>query len=179
MWSATTQGASLSRPDYGQPHRSCDDPRVPVQLPAHPRMKCEDLHRSSRYPIRTPSTLSLLGLVRHARVEHNPFQRSLQGHRDVPRLSGRRGRRPDRAVADLAGLGMRRRLKGRSRRRARLDGPTDLGAVVPRPRKRRPASATSSSARSMPGIRRGLCECIDGRQAVADARVALRHRHPE
>src|SRR4030095_6833540 len=34
-----------------------------------------------------PSTLSLLGLVRHmARVEHNWFQRSLQGHREAPRL---------------------------------------------------------------------------------------------
>jgi len=34
-----------------------------------------------------PSTLSLLGLIRHmARVEHNWFQRSLQGHRDLPRL---------------------------------------------------------------------------------------------
>ena len=34
-----------------------------------------------------PSTLSLLGLIRHmARVEHNWFQRSLQGHRELPRL---------------------------------------------------------------------------------------------
>jgi uncharacterized damage-inducible protein DinB len=34
-----------------------------------------------------PSTMSLLGLIRHmARVEHNWFQRSLQGHRDLPRL---------------------------------------------------------------------------------------------
>src|SRR5215510_15663438 len=34
-----------------------------------------------------PSTMSLLGLIRHmARVEHNWFQRSLQGHREVPRL---------------------------------------------------------------------------------------------
>ncbi len=34
-----------------------------------------------------PSTMSLLGLIRHmARVEHNWFHRSLQGHRDTPRL---------------------------------------------------------------------------------------------
>jgi uncharacterized damage-inducible protein DinB len=33
-----------------------------------------------------PSTLSLLGLVRHmARVEHNWFERSLKGHPDAPR----------------------------------------------------------------------------------------------
>ena len=33
-----------------------------------------------------PSTMSLLGLVRHmARVEHNWFQRCLQGHHDAPR----------------------------------------------------------------------------------------------
>ena len=34
-----------------------------------------------------PSTMSLLGLVRHmARVEHNWFQRVLRGQRDAPRL---------------------------------------------------------------------------------------------
>ena len=34
-----------------------------------------------------PSTLSLLGLVRHlARVEHTWFHRRLRGHRDAPRL---------------------------------------------------------------------------------------------
>ncbi|GHJ42867.1 hypothetical protein Cs7R123_02090 [Catellatospora sp. TT07R-123] len=34
-----------------------------------------------------PSTMSLLGLVRHmARVEHNWFHRTLQGNREVPRL---------------------------------------------------------------------------------------------
>jgi uncharacterized damage-inducible protein DinB len=52
------------------------------------RMKCEDLS-PEQLATRSvpPSTLSLLGLVRHmARVEHNWFQRSLQGHRDAPRL---------------------------------------------------------------------------------------------
>src|SRR5262245_55118510 len=51
-------------------------------------MKCEDLSpvqlASRSVP---PSTLSLLGLIRHmARVEQNWFQRTLQGHRDEPRL---------------------------------------------------------------------------------------------
>ena len=51
-------------------------------------MKCEDLS-PEQLATRSvpPSTLSLLGLVRHmARVEHNWFQRSLQGRPDVPRL---------------------------------------------------------------------------------------------
>jgi len=51
-------------------------------------MKCEDLS-PEQLATRSvpPSTLSLLGLVRHmARVEHNWFQRTLQGHREVPRL---------------------------------------------------------------------------------------------
>jgi uncharacterized damage-inducible protein DinB len=51
-------------------------------------MKCDDLspeQLATRSVL--PSTMSLLGLVRHmARVEHNWFQRSLQGHRDIPRL---------------------------------------------------------------------------------------------
>jgi len=52
------------------------------------RMKCEGLS-PEQLATRSvpPSTLSLLGLVRHmARVEQNWFQRALQGHRDVPRL---------------------------------------------------------------------------------------------
>lgn len=51
-------------------------------------MKCEDLS-PEQLATRSvpPSTLSLLGLIRHmARVEHNWFQRSLKGHRDLPRL---------------------------------------------------------------------------------------------
>ncbi|MFF5288020.1 DinB family protein [Paractinoplanes globisporus] len=51
-------------------------------------MKCADL-TPEQLATRSvpPSTMSLLGLVRHmARVEHNWFQRSLQGHRDLPRL---------------------------------------------------------------------------------------------
>lgn len=51
-------------------------------------MKCEGLS-PEQLATRSvpPSTMSLLGLLRHmARVEHNWFQRSLQGHRDTPRL---------------------------------------------------------------------------------------------
>jgi uncharacterized damage-inducible protein DinB len=51
-------------------------------------MKCEDLS-PEQLATRSvpPSTMSLLGLIRHmARVEHNWFQRVLQGRRDVPRL---------------------------------------------------------------------------------------------
>ena len=50
-------------------------------------MKCQDLdaEQLARRSV-PPSTLSLLGLVRHlAGVEHSWFQRVLQGH-DVPRL---------------------------------------------------------------------------------------------
>jgi uncharacterized damage-inducible protein DinB len=51
-------------------------------------MKCDDLTpvqlATQSVP---PSTLSLLGLIRHmARVEHNWFQRCLQGKRDEARL---------------------------------------------------------------------------------------------
>ena len=51
-------------------------------------MKCEGL-TPEQLAARSvpPSTLSLLGLIRHmAQVEHNWFQRSLQGHRDAPQL---------------------------------------------------------------------------------------------
>jgi uncharacterized damage-inducible protein DinB len=51
-------------------------------------MKCDGLSpRQLATRSVPPSTLSLLGLIRHmARVEHNWFQRSLQGHRDIPRI---------------------------------------------------------------------------------------------
>jgi uncharacterized damage-inducible protein DinB len=51
-------------------------------------MKCDDL-TPEQLATRSvpPSTMSLLGLIRHmARVEHNWFYRTLQGHRDAPRL---------------------------------------------------------------------------------------------
>jgi uncharacterized damage-inducible protein DinB len=52
-------------------------------------MKCDDLS-PEQLATRSvpPSTLSLLGLIRHmARVEHNWFYRVLQNHLDAPRLS--------------------------------------------------------------------------------------------
>jgi uncharacterized damage-inducible protein DinB len=52
------------------------------------RLKCEDLdaHQLARRSV-PPSTLSLLGLVRHlAQVENHWFQRVLQGRTDGPRL---------------------------------------------------------------------------------------------
>src|SRR4051794_32252700 len=51
-------------------------------------MKCEDLS-PEQLATRSvpPSTMSLLGLIRHmARVEHSWFQRTLQGHGDLPLL---------------------------------------------------------------------------------------------
>jgi uncharacterized damage-inducible protein DinB len=128
-----------------------DDPRVagnPVgelatirQYLSHYRltlgMKCEDLS-PEQLATRSvpPSTLSLLGLVRHmARVEHNWFQRSLQGHRDVARLFWS----PDdhdldfnAAVAAPAGVeeaftAWKAQIAAADKW---LDGLTDLGAVV-------------------------------------------------
>ena len=51
-------------------------------------MKCEDLSLEQLATRSVPpSTMSLLGLVRHmARVEHSWFHRVLQGQREVPRL---------------------------------------------------------------------------------------------
>lgn len=82
--------------------RPGDDPRVqgnPVGEAATIReyltnyrltlgMKCEALSPEQLAERSVPpSTMSLLGLVRHmARVEHHWFQRSLRGQRDVPRL---------------------------------------------------------------------------------------------
>ena len=51
-------------------------------------LKCEDLS-PEQLAARSvpPSAMSLLGLIRHmARVEHNWFHRTLQGHPDEPRL---------------------------------------------------------------------------------------------
>ena len=51
-------------------------------------LKCRDL-TPEQLATRSvpPSTMSLLGLVRHlARVEHNWFYRVLRGHRDTPRI---------------------------------------------------------------------------------------------
>ena len=68
-------------------------------------MKCDGL-TPAQLATRSvpPSTLSLLGLVRHmAKVEHGWFQRTLQGKVDEPRLFWREGERDvdfDEAVGD-------------------------------------------------------------------------------
>ncbi len=70
-------------------------------------MKCEglDAEQLARRSV-PPSTMSLLGLVRHlAKVEHHWFRRVLEGQSDLDRLySGEEGEDPvfDRAVADDA-----------------------------------------------------------------------------
>jgi hypothetical protein len=84
-----------------------------------------------------PSTLSLLGLIRHmAGVEHHWFHRTLQGHLDDPRLY-RSG--PERdvdfdeavgepAVVDEAFTGWKGQIAAAD---AWLDGDIDLAAMVP------------------------------------------------
>ena len=100
-------------------------------------MKCEDL-APEQLAARSvpPSTLSLLGLVRHmARVEHNWFQRSLQGHRDVPRLFWSpadhdldfNGAVADPAVVAEAFAAWKAQIAAADEW---LDGLTDLGAAV-------------------------------------------------
>ena len=70
-------------------------------------MKCDglDADQLARRSV-PPSTMSLLGLVRHlARVEHSWFRRVLQERPELPRLYGREGVRDldfDEAVADPA-----------------------------------------------------------------------------
>ncbi len=132
-----------------------NDPRVPGkpvgELPTireyltHYRltlgMKCEDLS-PEQLATRSvpPSTLSLLGLVRHmARVEHNWFQRSLQGHRELPRLFWSsddddldfNGAAGDPAVVEEAFAEWRAQIAAAD---AWLDGQIDLGATVVTPR---------------------------------------------
>ena len=132
-----------------------DDPRVPGkpvgELPTireyltHYRltlgMKCEDLS-PEQLATRSvpPSTLSLLGLVRHmARVEQNWFQRSLQGHREVPRLFWSpddndldfNGVAADPALVEEAFAAWRAQIAAAD---AWLDGQIDLDATVVAPR---------------------------------------------
>jgi uncharacterized damage-inducible protein DinB len=103
-------------------------------------MKCDDLS-PEQLATRSvpPSTLSLLGLIRHmARVEHNWFQRSLQGHRDVPRLYWSQenhdldfdGAVADPAVVDDAFAAWKAQIGAADQW---LDGLTDLDAMVRTP----------------------------------------------
>jgi uncharacterized damage-inducible protein DinB len=87
-----------------------------------------------------PSTLSLLGLVRHmARVEHNWFWRTLQGHHDTPRLFWSQedhdldfnGAVADPAVVEEAFAVWKAQIAAADQW---VDGLTDLDAVVSTPR---------------------------------------------
>ena len=100
-------------------------------------MKCEDL-TPEQLATRSvpPSTLSLLGLVRHmARVEHTWFYRRLRGHLDAPRLYRTdedpdldfNGAVGDTAVVDDAFASWREQIADADRW---LDELTDLDAMV-------------------------------------------------
>jgi uncharacterized damage-inducible protein DinB len=136
--------------------RPDDDPRTTTGYPVgelptirgyltHYRLtlglKCEDL-TPEQLAARSvpPSTLSLLGLVRHmARVEHNWFERSLRGRRELSRLFWSEedgdldfnGAVPDPAVVDRAFEEWRTQIAAADEW---LDGPVDLDAVVLTPR---------------------------------------------
>ena len=100
-------------------------------------MKCEGLS-PEQLATRSvpPSTLSLLGLIRHmANVEHNWFQRTLQGHPDAPLpywsadnhdldFDGAVG---DPAVVEQAYTAWNAQIAAADQW---LDGVTDLGATV-------------------------------------------------
>ena len=121
-----------------------------------------------------PSTLCLLGLIRHmARVEHNWFQRSLQGHREVPRLFWSpddddldfNGAVADPAVVEEAFAVWQAQIAAADQW---LDGPIDLGAVVGTPRGER-ASVRDILIHLIEEYARHcghadlLRECVDGR----------------
>ena len=100
-------------------------------------MKCDDLS-PQQLATRSvpPSTLSLLGLIRHmARVEHNWFQRSLQGRREVPRLFWSpddddldfNGAAADPGVVEEAFAAWKAQIAAADEW---LDGQIDLGATV-------------------------------------------------
>jgi uncharacterized damage-inducible protein DinB len=103
-------------------------------------LKCEDLS-PEQLAARSvpPSTMSLLGLIRHmARVEHNWFHRTLQGHPGEPRIYWSAenndldfdGAVADPAVVEDAFAGWRAQIAAADQW---LDALTDLGAVVGMP----------------------------------------------
>jgi uncharacterized damage-inducible protein DinB len=138
-------------------------------------MKCEGLSPEQLATKSVPpSTLSLLGLIRHmARVEHNWFQRSLQGRREVPRLFWSpedhdldfNGAVADPAVVDEAFAAWKAQIKAAD---DWLDGPIDLGANVLTPRDEE-ASVRDILIHMIEEYARHcghadlLRECIDGR----------------
>lgn len=100
-------------------------------------MKCEGLNaeQMARRSV-PPSTLSLLGLVRHmAKVEHSWFRRVLQGQTETPRLYSSEGNRdldfngavPDPVVVEDAWQSWRGEV---AHAQAYLDSIADLGATV-------------------------------------------------
>jgi uncharacterized damage-inducible protein DinB len=104
-------------------------------------MKCEGLDASqlARRSV-PPSTMSLLGLVRHlARVEHNWFRRVLGGQRDIDRIFWSaedddldfNGAVPDPVVVEEAWAAWRREVAFAD---AYLDVEHDLGEHVALPR---------------------------------------------
>jgi hypothetical protein len=109
--------------------------------------KCEDLD-AEQLAMRSvpPSTLSLLGLVRHlARVEHSWFRRVMGNQLELPRLYRTdddpdldfNGAIADQSVVDDAWESWRREV-AHAERAARGAGAPDRG-VRPPPRPRRPA----------------------------------------
>jgi uncharacterized damage-inducible protein DinB len=139
------------------------------------RMKCEGLS-PQQLATRSvpPSTLSLLGLVRHmARVEHNWFWRSLQGHHEASRLFWSpedddldfNAVVPEQAVVEEAFAAWRAQIADAD---AWLDGLTDLDATVTTPRGE-PVSVRDVLIHMIEEYARHcghadlLRECIDGR----------------
>jgi uncharacterized damage-inducible protein DinB len=122
-----------------------------------------------------PSTLSLLGLIRHmARVEHNWFQRSLQGRRELPRLFWSADDHDldfnlatgDAATVEEAFAVWREQIAAAD---AWLDGPVDLDAMVQLPRGDERATVRDILIHMIEEYARHcghadlLRECIDGR----------------
>lgn len=140
-------------------------------------LKCEDL-TAEQLATRSvpPSTMSLLGLVRHmARVEHNWFFRVLQGHLDVPRIYWSpedndldfNAVAGDPAAVDQAFKDWREQITAADRW---LDDVTDLGATFALPGDRGgEASARDILIHMVEEYARHcghadlLRECIDGR----------------
>lgn len=142
-------------------------------------MKCEDLS-PEQLATRSvpPSTLSLLGLIRHmARVEHGWFQRSLQGHRDQPRLFWSpddddldfNGAVADQAVVDEAFAAWKAQIAAADEW---LHGDIDLDAVVLTPSGDEEISVRDILIHMIEEYARHcghadlLRECIDGRTGL-------------
>jgi uncharacterized damage-inducible protein DinB len=122
-----------------------------------------------------PSTMSLLGLIRHmARVEHNWFQRSLQGRRELDRLYWSaedndldfNGAVGDPAVVEDAFTSWQAEIAAAE---AWLDQLTDLDALVRTPRDDEDVSIRDVLIHMVEEYARHcghadlLRECIDGR----------------